>query len=202
MATKQQEKSRQTMQELMASAMELFVEKGFLETTIADITSHAGYAKGSFYRHWPSKDQLFLQITEHKLAQYRENRDQSIARAGSLEQAMRIIWDFLEATIQDRNWAKVFLEFTVQGVRTPEISAELGKSQYRLSEEIFVKLISGFVDQDFPCHKLAALNTALFEGYMVQNALGSSLTLAEARDAAITLARCHFTASTENKNNK
>ena len=80
MATKQQEKSRQTMEELMASAVELFGTQGFASTSVAEITEHAGYAKGSFYRHWNSKDELFLQIVERKFRQYRATRHDRVQR--------------------------------------------------------------------------------------------------------------------------
>ncbi len=48
MARKQQEKSLQTKKELMEAANELFGKKGFVETTVSEITKYAGYAKGSF----------------------------------------------------------------------------------------------------------------------------------------------------------
>lgn len=189
MGSKQQEKSHQTMVELMDAAMELFARKGFRETSVAEITRHAGYAKGSFYRHWPSKDQLFLQIVERKLAQYRASRDERIATAGDLEGAMRIIWDFLQDMVADRNWAKVFLEFTVHAARDPELRRIMRLDQHRLSEDLFARLIRPFAPPGFPVEKLGALNTALFEGFMVHNALETGvLDLHDVREAAVALA--------------
>ncbi|MBZ4647922.1 MAG: transcriptional regulator, TetR family [Desulfomicrobiaceae bacterium] len=51
MARRQQEKSAQTQQELLEAAERLFVEKGYLATTVQEITEAAGYAKGNFYRY-------------------------------------------------------------------------------------------------------------------------------------------------------
>lgn len=189
MARKQQEKSRQTMQELMAAAEELFGRKGYANTTVAEITRQAGYAKGSFYRHWESKDRLFLQIVEHKLKTYRTTRDERLREARNFREALTIIWDFLEAIVEDRNWAKVFLEFTVQAARNPELRQELRQSQYRLSEKVFADLVRGFVTADYPPEKLGALNTVLFEGFMVHNALETGVVrLADIREAAVALA--------------
>ncbi|WP_320169588.1 TetR/AcrR family transcriptional regulator [Maridesulfovibrio sp.] len=199
MARKQQEKSQQTKEELMSAANELFGRKGFTETTVAEITRHAGYAKGSFYRHWVSKDKLFLEIIEDKLIQYRNARDERLSRAGSLEEVMHIIWDFLENMVQDRNWAKVFLEFTIYASRIPELREDLGLSQYRLSETVFAELVKDFIETDYPPEKLGALNTVLFEGYMVRNALETGfmiqnsgehglIELKEIREAAVALA--------------
>lgn len=189
MTTKQQQKSQQTMNELMDSAMTLFAQKGFIATSVAEITRHAGYAKGSFYRHWESKSQLFLEIVERKLSEYRTRRDSEIAEAENLEQALRIIWDFLETMVSDHEWAKVFLEFTVHSMRDEELRAVIRKSQNRLSETIFADLIGRFVTTDYPAEKIGAINTALFEGFMVHKALESGvLELEDVREAAVTLA--------------
>lgn len=189
MARKQQEKSKQTKKELINSAEELFGIKGYMATTVSEITTHAGYAKGSFYRHWASKDKLFLEIVENKLTAYRNSRDQQLDKAKNLEEVMHIIWDFLEVIVQDCNWAKVFLEFTIYASRIPELRDDLNLSQYRLSEKVFAKLVCKFIETDYPPEKLGAFNTVLFEGFMVQNALKTGfVSLKDVRETAIALA--------------
>ncbi len=189
MAKKQQEKSKQTMNELMASAISLFGSKGFMHTSVAEITEHAGYAKGSFYRHWNSKDELFLQIVERKLKEYRGERDPKVAGARNLEEAMHIIWDFLETIINDRNWSSIFLEFTIHSAHSEILKKLMNKSVYRLSNQIFADLVRDHVETDFPPEKIGALNTALFEGFLIHRTLGTQLlTIADVRRAAIALA--------------
>jgi AcrR family transcriptional regulator len=189
MATKQQEKSRQTMQELMASAIELFGTRGFASTSVAEITDHAGYAKGSFYRHWNSKDELFLQIVEQKFKQYRATRHDRVQRAADLREAMGIIWDFLETIVADRNWSSIFLEFTIHAATNESLRRLLNQSDYRLSDRVFADLVRDHVTSDFPPEKIGALNTALFEGFLIHRALGTeTLSLGEVRQAAIDLA--------------
>jgi len=189
MATKQQEKSQQTMRELMGSAIELFGTKGFSSTSVAEITDHAGYAKGSFYRHWNSKDELFLQIVEQKFKEYRATRHDRVQRAADLREAMGIIWDFLETIVADRNWSAIFLEFTIHAATNESLRRLLNQSDYRLSDRVFADLVRDHVTSDFPPEKLGALNTALFEGFLIHRALGTeTLSLAEVREAAIDLA--------------
>jgi AcrR family transcriptional regulator len=47
--------------EIMAVAMDLFVEKGFL-ASVNDLVKRIGIAKGTFYHHFPEKEQLILEI--------------------------------------------------------------------------------------------------------------------------------------------
>jgi len=189
MATRQQEKSQQTMQELMGAAISLFGSKGFASTSVAEITDRAGYAKGSFYRHWNSKDELFLQIIEQKFKRYRAARHDRIREAHNLEEAMNIIWDFLETILDDKDWSSIFLEFTVYSATSGPLRKLMNKSDYRLSNRVFADLVREHMETDFPPEKIGALNTAMFEGYLIHRALGTRvLDLADVRKAAIATA--------------
>ena len=48
--------------ELFRCGKELFGRKGFKDTSIADITKMAGFAVGTFYNYYPSKEKLFMEI--------------------------------------------------------------------------------------------------------------------------------------------
>ena len=173
----------------MASAIRLFGEQGYVQTSVTEITKDAGYAKGSFYRHWSSKDDLFLTIMERKFAAYREERDRRIQEAADLDEAMDVIWDFLEAIVEDHDWSTVFLEFTVYAARNEELRTRLNQGVYRLSNEIFAGLVKMHVRTGYPPEKIGALNTALFEGFLIHRALGTGdLETADVRRAAKAMA--------------
>ncbi len=177
------------MQELMESARKLFGSKGFSQTSVAEITEHAGYAKGSFYRHWNSKDELFLQIVEQKFKTYRSERDGQLKTPQNLEEAMNRIWDFLETIVRDKSWSSIFLEFTVYSAHSEILRKLMNKSDYRLSNRIFAELVRDHVETDFPPEKIGALNTALFEGYLIHSSLETQiLTFEDVRESAIALA--------------
>lgn len=48
--------------ELFRCGKELFSSKGFKDTNVADITKMAGFAVGTFYNYYPSKEKLFMEI--------------------------------------------------------------------------------------------------------------------------------------------
>lgn len=49
-------------QAILDTALQLFIEKGYLETKISDIAEAAGIAKGSVYGYFPSKEELFTEL--------------------------------------------------------------------------------------------------------------------------------------------
>jgi AcrR family transcriptional regulator len=193
-ARKQQEKSLQTQRELLESAEKLFAAKGFVATTVAEITTDAGYAKGNFYRHWQSKDEIMLEIIAGKMQSYRQMRDNALRDAHSLEEVMDHILDFLEGMIDDRNWSSVFLEFTIHASRNPDLRAQLNQSIYRLSNDIFEDIAAPYVTGGYPARKIGALNTALFEGFLIHSLLGTgTIDRVDFRRAAMKLALANAT---------
>src|SRR5246127_2706617 len=63
----------ETRERLYRAALELFGERGFLETTVEDITEAADVGKGTFFNYFPTK--------EHVLATYGEERLAAIEQA-------------------------------------------------------------------------------------------------------------------------
>lgn len=48
--------------EILRCGKALFTQKGYKDTNVAEIMNMAGYATGSFYRYFPSKDHLFMEL--------------------------------------------------------------------------------------------------------------------------------------------
>lgn len=67
------ERRRAEMRErIFRAALELFAQRGYLDTTVEDITEAADVGKGTFFNYFPTK--------EHVLARYGEERIQEIER--------------------------------------------------------------------------------------------------------------------------
>src|ERR1700721_3046046 len=63
----------ETRERLYRSALELFAERGYLETTVEDITEAADVGKGTFFNYFPTK--------EHVLASFGDERITAIQNA-------------------------------------------------------------------------------------------------------------------------
>ena len=60
----QQERSRRKRAALLQSALRLFAERGYEETSIEDIARQANVAVGGFYQHFASKRQILLVLMD------------------------------------------------------------------------------------------------------------------------------------------
>jgi AcrR family transcriptional regulator len=189
MGHRQTEKSQRTRDELRETAQQLFNQNGYIATTVADITHSAGYAKGTFYLYWKSKEDLFLSIMAGRLADYRAARKEGLRKAKDIRDVLEVLIDFLESMIDDDNWAKVFLEFTIYASGRIRLRKELNKSIYRLSLDLFAEIIEPYKTTDFPAKKVGALVTALFEGFLIQNLLEiRAIDKEDLRKAILTIA--------------
>jgi AcrR family transcriptional regulator len=65
---RRQRRSAETRERLFRSALELFGQKGFAETTVEDITEFADVGKGTFFNYFPSKDHILLAFGEMQLS--------------------------------------------------------------------------------------------------------------------------------------
>ena len=65
---RRQRRSAEIRERLFRAALDLFAKKGFIETTVEDITEAADVGKGTFFNHFPSKDHILIAFGEMQLA--------------------------------------------------------------------------------------------------------------------------------------
>src|SRR5258708_36443972 len=66
--SRRQRHSAEIRERLFRAALELFAQKGFVETTVEDITEAADVGKGTFFNYFPSKDHILLAFGEMQLS--------------------------------------------------------------------------------------------------------------------------------------
>ena len=66
--TSQAQRRASTIASIISAASELFTARGFAATSIDDIASRAGVAKGAVYHHFESKEQIFQRVFEQMTA--------------------------------------------------------------------------------------------------------------------------------------
>src|SRR5438552_18035981 len=72
---RRQRRSAEIRERLFRSALALFAEKGFAETTVEDITKAADVGKGTFFNYFPSKDHILLAFGEMRSEERRVGKE-------------------------------------------------------------------------------------------------------------------------------
>ena len=169
----------ETRERLYRAALELFGERGFLETTVEDITDAADVGKGTFFNYFPTK--------EHILAAYGGERIAAVERA--LEKAQSTtgsILDVLGELAEDsagqshENPAVLRAIYAAHASCAP-VRAELQK-RMRTSRQILAEIISmsqrrGEMRRDVAPIELARLIQTVFMGFTMGWALNPETQL-------------------------
>jgi AcrR family transcriptional regulator len=70
--SRRERRSAEIRERLFRSALQLFAQKGFAETTVEDITEAADVGKGTFFNYFPSKDHILLAFSDMQLGKLEE----------------------------------------------------------------------------------------------------------------------------------
>ncbi len=70
-------RSAEIRERLFRSALALFAQKGFTETTVEDLTNAADVGKGTFFNYFPSKEHILLAFGEMQIAKFQSAADEA-----------------------------------------------------------------------------------------------------------------------------
>lgn len=65
--------------ELLAAALDLFVERGFASTRLEDVAKRAGVSKGTLYLYFTNKEELFKEVVRDSIVPFIGAAEDSIA---------------------------------------------------------------------------------------------------------------------------
>ena len=116
-----------TQGKLIQAAAQLFNEKGYYETTIADITGRAGVGNGTFYIYFDSKLSLYKYLLQEYGKRIRANSSAAIEKAKNRREA-------------EKQGIKRFFEFVL---KEPEIFAIIWESLY-IDKDLFDEFYTTF----------------------------------------------------------
>src|SRR3954462_6809689 len=90
-------------QELLAAALDLFVERGFASTRLEDVAKRAGVSKGTLYLYFENKEELFKAVVRENIVPAIGAAEDVIAGfEGPSDELLRCVlfgmWDRIGAT--------------------------------------------------------------------------------------------------------
>ena len=127
MRTVDPEKHQARRTHIIGSAVVLFANKGFAETTTADICQAAGISTGSLFHYFPSKQAVFYGIWELDRTEWDEVFAAAEADPDPWAALMAIV-DKLAADAAEPIMAGLLVEVIAQAHRDPEFAAGLAEN--------------------------------------------------------------------------
>ncbi|BBZ21351.1 TetR/AcrR family transcriptional regulator [Mycolicibacterium gadium] len=131
---------------LLDAAEEVFAEKGFTPASLDDIARAAGYTKGAIYKHFATKEDLFLAVSDRYWRRYFDNFAEVMASAKQVgprefdEIAKR--WRKLS---RDRGAEHAALghEFTLYLLRNPEARERVAAKRSEVVKALAKFIVDG-----------------------------------------------------------
>jgi AcrR family transcriptional regulator len=131
---------------LLDAAEDVFAEKGFAPATLDDIAQTAGYTKGAIYKHFATKADLFLAVSDRYWRRYFDNFADVMSSAeqiGSRElDEIAARWRQLS---RDRGAEHAALghEFTLYLVRNPDARERVAAKRSEVVEALAKFIVEG-----------------------------------------------------------
>jgi TetR/AcrR family transcriptional repressor of nem operon len=84
-------KGQATRASILQTAAAVFAERGYTDTTLAELIARSGLTKGAFYFHFASKEQLALAVLEEKQRQWLEFvRQRALDKPRAIDQLLAL----------------------------------------------------------------------------------------------------------------
>lgn len=106
-------------QRLLTESLRLFREKGFEQTTVAEITNAAGVAKGTFFNYFPTKEDVLLALGEQTLGKLQLVESAQVFRSDAVRDKVKALFQALAAGLDaDRELVR---QMVYRGLRLPDL---------------------------------------------------------------------------------
>lgn len=171
----------------MAAAEAMFAERGYANVRIADITAQAGISQGAFYRYFPDRHQLTLELlrelTDEAYDFIRTPKSEH-DQAASVRESTRKYFEFYE---QHRAAFGVMVELAQSDEQIAELWAESRRAFYdRISRSLARGIAAGQIRSEVNPDLAAEMLGSMSEFYAFQRfVLRDTAVAAQPIDEAI-----------------
>ena len=131
---------------LLDAAKEVFAERGFMAASLDDIASAAGYTKGAIYKHFATKEDLFLAVSDRYWRRYFDNFAEVMATSTQIgARELDQIAERWRQLSRDRGPEDAALgqEFTLYLVRNPDARKRVAAKRTQVLEALGKFVVDG-----------------------------------------------------------
>jgi AcrR family transcriptional regulator len=174
--TTRKEKQAHTRACLMHSAAKVFARRGLQQASIDEVAEDAGFTKGAFYANFKSKEELFLAMLDERFTKRIEDIERVIAGEGSTAQKARRAGDnFVQMLSADREWERLFFEFSAYAARDNDFREEL-VTRYRAMRDRIAAALKAHSEEvgketTLPFDQVALMVSVMGNGFALEKLL-------------------------------
>jgi AcrR family transcriptional regulator len=130
---------------LLDAAEDVFAEKGFTAATLDDIAHAAGYTKGAIYKHFATKEDLFLAVSDRYWRRYFDNFAEVMSSGQVGAHELDEIAERWRQLSHDRGAEHAALghEFTLYLVRNPDVRDRVAAKRSEVVEALAKFIVEG-----------------------------------------------------------
>src|SRR6266700_8019693 len=186
---RRQRRSSEIRERLFRAALDLFANKGFVETTVEDITEAADVGKGTFFNYFPSKDHILLAFGEMQLGKL----EAAVEMARQTNEPMPAFLRSLGARMtQEPTRNPEIIRAILQAyLSTTSVRAAMMDMQRRVhglhTQMIQMGQERGEIRSDFPASEIAQVFRQTIFGTLLMWSLYGDATLHERIDTAFNV---------------
>jgi AcrR family transcriptional regulator len=176
-ANRRERRRAETRERLFRAALDLFAKRGFLETTVEDITEAADVGKGTFFNYFPTKEHVLATFGAQRLAEI--ERAVEHAQNGPVLPALRELATDLAG--QAKESPALLRAIYAAHASCAPVRAELQK-RLKTGRQLVTQVFQlaqdrGEIRRDIPASELARLTQVILLGMAVAWALNPDSSL-------------------------
>ena len=116
-APRREEKKAQSRRRILDSAREVFFRDGFMAANLDEVADKAGVAKGTLYRYFDSKAELYVAVLAHNGKIFEEKMRETLSPELSAPEQVRCTARFyFDHYVQNRDYFQIFWAIENQSV--------------------------------------------------------------------------------------
>ncbi|NOZ75707.1 MAG: TetR/AcrR family transcriptional regulator [FCB group bacterium] len=114
--------------QILTSALEVLVEKGYESSRMDDIVAHSGISKGAIYWYFKSKKEIYLALVNHWVWRYSATINYMVTEDQPASEQLRNLFDYFRLQFtRDPQVFKALLEFWSLAGRDADFRVKLEK---------------------------------------------------------------------------
>jgi AcrR family transcriptional regulator len=184
-----------TVAAVLDAGLHTFLERGFHQASIHDITAAAGLTRGAFYSNFPTKEALFLAVYDRKTDEMLREFHEILKSTPPDGDAVALLLTYAaNGGAGGDNWFLALAEFTVHAARNAEVRTQFTAHRDRFTGKLsdLIATVATATNRrlDTDAEDLANVILALHEGtalLRVSRAPGAGTDALFERMAAVIL---------------